>query len=100
MAAPMDTSLRGAGVGSSPRYSQPEIFAIFSAMASTAFAREAKAVEAIAENIAKISGWEYLGLDPTPAPLKDVSIGAAIESYTGQPLGSSGTMTAAFAITN
>jgi uncharacterized protein (UPF0210 family) len=66
----------------------------------TAFAREAKPVEAIAERIAKSSGWEYLGLDPTPAPLKDVSIGAAIESYTGQPLGSSGTMTAAFIITD
>lgn len=66
----------------------------------TAFAREAKAVEVIGERIAKNSGWEYLGLDPTPAPLKDVSIGAAIESYTGQPLGSSGTMTAAFAITS
>lgn len=65
-----------------------------------AFAREGKAVEAIANRIAKSSGWEYLGLDPTPAPLKDVSIGAAIESYTGVPFGSSGTMTAAFIITD
>jgi hypothetical protein len=71
-----------------------------SAKLKTAFARDAKAVEAIAERIATSSGWEYLGLDPTPAPLKDVSIGAAIESYTGAPMGSSGTLTAAFAITS
>ncbi len=65
-----------------------------------AFAREAKGVDAVAQRIAKSSGWEYLGLDATPAPLKDVSIGAAIESYTGHPLGSSGTMSAAFIITD
>jgi len=67
---------------------------------NAAFAREAKAVETIAKRVAKTSGWEYLGLDPTPAPLKDVSIGAAMESYTGEPFGSSGTMTAAFVITD
>src|SRR5205085_8219854 len=38
--------------------------------------------------------------DPTPAPLKDVSIGAAIEKFTGAPLGSSGSMTAVAIITN
>jgi len=36
-----------------------------------------------------------MGVDPTPAPLGDVSIGAAIETYTGSKFGSSGTMTAA-----
>jgi uncharacterized protein (UPF0210 family) len=41
-----------------------------------------------------------MGLDPTPAPLKDVSIGAAIEKYTRGKLGASGTMTAAAIITN
>jgi uncharacterized protein (UPF0210 family) len=45
------------------------------------------------------SGWTYAGLDPTPAPLGDVSIGRAIESFTGAPFGSSGTMTAAAVIT-
>jgi uncharacterized protein len=41
-----------------------------------------------------------MGVDPTPAPLGDVSIGAAIESYTGARFGSSGTMTAALIITS
>lgn len=65
-----------------------------------AFAREAKPVEAIAQRVAASTGWEYLGLDPTPAPLKDVSIGAAMESYLGAPLGSSGSLTASFIITD
>src|SRR5437763_17148226 len=42
----------------------------------------------------------FMGLDPSPAPLADVSIGAAIESYTGAKFGSSGTMAAARIITD
>ena len=60
---------------------------------------QGRVVERIGQQIAKQSGWEYLGFDPTPAPLKDVSIGAAIEKFTGAPFGSSGTMTAAALIT-
>lgn len=60
------------------------------------YAREA---EAIAQNFASESHWEYLGLDPTPAPMGDISIGAAIEAYTGHPVGSSGTLSTAFLIT-
>jgi uncharacterized protein len=55
--------------------------------------------EAIAKEIAKSTGWAYKGLDPTPAPLAKVSIGAAIESLTKTKFGGSGTMTAAAAIT-
>jgi hypothetical protein len=53
----------------------------------------------VAVAIAGKSGWTYAGIDPTPAPLGDVSIGRAIESFTGGPFGSSGTMTAAAIIT-
>jgi uncharacterized protein len=56
-------------------------------------------VEKIALGVAKQSGWEYLGIDATPAPLMDDSIGAAIENFTGKRLGSSGTMTATAIIT-
>ena len=55
-------------------------------------------VEKIATEAAS-GGWTYAGIDPTPAPLGDVSIGRAIESFTGAPFGSSGTMTAAAVIT-
>ncbi len=55
--------------------------------------------ETIAKHTAKTTGWTYKGLDPTPAPLAGVSIGGAIESLIKGKFGSSGTMTAAAAIT-
>jgi uncharacterized protein len=60
----------------------------------------AKIAESVGDKIATGSGWAFMGVDPTPAPLADVSIGAAIESYTGARFGSSGTMTAALIITS
>ena len=59
----------------------------------------ARAVEAAATSAAAGSGWTYAGIDPTPAPGGQVSIGAAIESFTGAPFGSPGTETAAAVIT-
>ena len=57
------------------------------------------AVQTQAERVDRETGWAYTGIDLSPAPLKDVSIGAAIESLTSQPVGSSGTLTAAATIT-
>jgi uncharacterized protein len=59
----------------------------------------ARVAESIGNKIAASSGWTFMGVDPTPAPLGDVSIGAAIETYTGSRFGSSGTMTASLVIT-
>jgi uncharacterized protein (UPF0210 family) len=59
----------------------------------------AKIAEDIGQRVAATTGWQFMGVDPTPAPLGDVSIGAAIETYTGAKFGSSGTMTAALVIT-
>ena len=64
-----------------------------------ALGAHATALEAVARRIAKETGWRYAGLDLSPAPLKDVSIGGAIENLTGEPFGSSGTMTAVSVIT-
>jgi hypothetical protein len=61
--------------------------------------RQAEAVDAIAKQVEKDSGWSYMGLDPTPAPNMDSSIGAAIETLTGAKFGSSGTLSAAAIIT-
>jgi len=66
---------------------------------SAALAKHLKDAEAVATKVASSSGWTYAGIDPTPAPLGDVSIGRAIESFTGGPFGTSGTMTAAGIIT-
>jgi len=59
----------------------------------------ARALDAIAAQVEKESGWSYMGLDATPAPIGDSSIGAAIEKLTGEKFGSSGTLTAAAVIT-
>ncbi|MDR3699681.1 MAG: DUF711 family protein [Candidatus Sulfopaludibacter sp.] len=64
-----------------------------------ALTQHLREVEAAAGEVASRSGWTYAGIDPTPAPLGEVSIGRAIESFIGAPFGSSGTMTAAAVIT-
>jgi uncharacterized protein (UPF0210 family) len=64
-----------------------------------ALAVHARAVEAAAMKAANGSGWAYAGIDPTPAPGGEVSIGAAIEAFTGAPFGSPGTETASGIIT-
>ena len=56
--------------------------------------------EAVGLAVAKLTHWQFMGVDPTPAPLGDASIGDAIERYTGGKFGDSGTMTAALAITS
>jgi uncharacterized protein (UPF0210 family) len=56
-------------------------------------------IEKTATEISSASGWKYGGLDLSPAPLMDVSIGRAIENFLGAPVGSSGTLTAAAIIT-
>jgi uncharacterized protein (UPF0210 family) len=58
-----------------------------------------KVGESVGEKVAAATGWAFMGVDPTPAPLGDVSIGTAMETYTGAKFGSSGTMTAALIIT-
>jgi uncharacterized protein (UPF0210 family) len=64
-----------------------------------ALSKEAFGIEAEAGRVDTDTGWTYMGIDLSPAPLKDISIGAAIENLTTQPLGSSGTLTAAATIT-
>jgi uncharacterized protein len=66
---------------------------------SRAFDQQSRAVDAIATQVEKDSGWKFMGLDPTPAPITDSSIGAAIETLIGAKFGSSGTLSAAAVIT-
>jgi uncharacterized protein (UPF0210 family) len=61
--------------------------------------RQASEIQSHAGRVDRETGWAYTGIDLSPAPLKDISIGAAIENLTKQPVGSSGTLTAAAAIT-
>jgi uncharacterized protein (UPF0210 family) len=57
-------------------------------------------VEDLAMRVDREQGWIYLGLDLSPAPAPDASIGAAIETISKQPFGASGTMTAVGTITS
>ena len=56
-------------------------------------------VERTALAIARREGKAYLGIDPSPAPGKDRSIGAAIEALARAPFGDAGTLEACAAIT-
>ena len=67
---------------------------------SRKLAEHARSVEVVALQVEKDSGWSYMGLDATPAPGPDSSIGAAIQQFTGTKFGSSGTLTAAAIITD
>ncbi|HEX3373566.1 MAG TPA: DUF711 family protein [Edaphobacter sp.] len=66
---------------------------------TAALSIHAKVADAVGNKIAAATHWTYMGLDPTPAPLGDVSIGTAIEAFTGARFGSSGTLTASRIIT-
>jgi uncharacterized protein len=67
---------------------------LIDSLAATAFD-----VESHAGRVDQETGWAYMGIDLSPAPSGDVSIGAAIENLTMQPFGVSGTLTAAATIT-
>jgi uncharacterized protein (UPF0210 family) len=66
---------------------------------TAALTLHAKVADAVGNKVAASTGWTYAGLDPTPAPLGDVSIATAIQAFTGARFGSSGTLTAARIIT-
>jgi uncharacterized protein (UPF0210 family) len=66
---------------------------------TAALTKHAAVADSVGSKVAAETGWSYAGVDPTPAPLADVSIGAAIEAFTGAKFGSSGTLTAARIIT-
>ncbi len=57
-------------------------------------------VEMVAQEVARSEPREYLGIDTSPAPSKEQSIGAAIETLTHLPFGSASTLAACAAITD
>jgi uncharacterized protein (UPF0210 family) len=57
-------------------------------------------VQQVARRIAAASGWRYLGIDVSPAPSPEASIGEAIEAFTGVPFGSPSTLAGCAAITD
>ncbi len=57
-------------------------------------------VQLQAEKIARRTGRSYLGIDTSPAPGPDASIGEVIETITGAPFGSASTLRACANITD
>jgi uncharacterized protein (UPF0210 family) len=60
---------------------------------------DAFAIQTLAGRVDQDTGWTYMGIDLSPAPMKNVSITAALETLTGQPIGSPGTLTGSATIT-
>ncbi len=60
----------------------------------------ARAIQDVADKIDHDTGWTYMGLDLSPAPMKNASIGSATAGFTGGRFGTSGTLTAAAIITS
>jgi uncharacterized protein (UPF0210 family) len=58
------------------------------------------AIAELATRLAEREQRRYLGIDTSPAPGKDASIGAAIEALTGVPFGGAGTLAGCAAITD
>jgi uncharacterized protein (UPF0210 family) len=61
--------------------------------------RDLPDIQRVAVQVERKTGVSYLGVDASTAPLQDVSIGAAIEKLTKEPMGAPGTMTVAAIIT-
>ena len=57
-------------------------------------------VERLGDKLAADFQWDYLGIDTSPAPGLDASIGQAIETLTGVPFGNASTLSACAAITD
>jgi uncharacterized protein (UPF0210 family) len=60
---------------------------------------ELRLVETIAAELAHSEKVVYRGIDPSPAPMGDRSIGAALEALTGAPFGDAGTLRACAMVT-
>jgi uncharacterized protein len=67
---------------------------------TTRLTAELRQVERIATAAARSEGLRYGGIDSSPAPLGDDSIGGAIEALTGAPFGEAGTLQACALITD
>jgi hypothetical protein len=57
-------------------------------------------VQKFAEGLSKALKWKYDGIDASPAPGLDASIGEAIETYSKQPFGNPATLSACSLITD
>jgi uncharacterized protein (UPF0210 family) len=67
---------------------------------TTSLTTELREVERIASAVSRAEGLRYGGIDSSPAPLGDHSIGAAIEALSGGVFGEAGTLQACALVTD
>jgi uncharacterized protein (UPF0210 family) len=67
---------------------------------TTALGQHARRIESLAREVERETGWVYAGLDLSPAPAGDVSIGRAVESLSGAKFGAPGTLSVAAVVTD
>jgi uncharacterized protein (UPF0210 family) len=91
--------LASAGLITSAAEGAPDLSSARRRIIDTFFAA-AFDVEDLAQRVDREQGWIYMGLDLSPAPAADASIGAAVETISKRPFGASGTMTAVGLITS
>jgi len=63
------------------------------------YSNEFKALEECCLAVAAETGWVFDGLDTSPAPMKEISIGRAVEHLLGEPFGAAGTLAVCSIIT-
>ncbi|MFH1946330.1 MAG: DUF711 family protein [Acidobacteriota bacterium] len=63
------------------------------------YSMEFKALEECCLALAADTGWEFDGLDTSPAPMKEISIGRAVEHLLEKPFGAAGTLAVCSMIT-
>jgi uncharacterized protein len=90
--------LEAAGLVQEAWASKPDLNSAQSVLAS-AFDRALKPIETIATDIATSESRAWLGIDSSPAPGMDRSIGAGIESLLDAPFGTASTLTACATLT-
>ena len=81
-------------------FEQSKDFEEAKAKLKTLLESELAPVEKLALGIARHEHRQYLGIDTSPAPSKEASIGVAIEALTRAPFGSASTLAACAAITD
>ncbi len=67
---------------------------------TAALGQHARQIEAVAREVERETGWTYAGMDLSPAPAGDVSIGRAVESLSGAKFGAPGTLSVAAIVTD
>ncbi len=95
----LSLGLQGAGIVSTALTEQTGTLTQMTEHVRNALVEQATPIVALGQAFAAKQNMAFGGIDLSPAPLADDSIVAAIERYSGSPLGSTGTLATVAALT-